>query len=224
MASRAFAPVPVDWPEPLSRRAGVQHLIRRYSWCLRWAFTDRPWRVNFLNGPILVPQSDCGERIYRVGCSDQNAAYFICKFLVPGMTFWDIGAHTGEFSLLAAKALEGEGVVRALEPHPVLFDLLSQNIRGKACVSTSRSAVAAEEGSSAMVVTAASSRLRGALDDAAQEWAPTITLDALAERSARIPNLIKVDVDGAERQVLHPLALLQQHALLAGSDASPSHH
>jgi FkbM family methyltransferase len=49
---------------------------------------------------------DCGE------------LRFLWRFLKPGMTLLDVGAHHGVFSLLSARKLAGAGKVIAFEPSP----------------------------------------------------------------------------------------------------------
>jgi len=48
--------------------------------------------------------------------------------LYPGMTFLDVGANWGYFSLLAANLLKGQGAVIALEPDPRMFARLESNV------------------------------------------------------------------------------------------------
>src|SRR5277367_1587873 len=43
---------------------------------------------------------------------------FLWKFLQPGMTFLDVGAHHGLYSIMAAKKLGRDGRVIAFEPSP----------------------------------------------------------------------------------------------------------
>lgn len=50
------------------------------------------------------------------------------KFLKPGMTAIDIGAHTGFFTLLMADLVGVHGRVYSFEPHPQNYKLLKQNI------------------------------------------------------------------------------------------------
>jgi len=63
---------------------------------------------------IRVPHGGAGALIYYQGFSEPQTARFVMRFLRPGMTFIDIGAHVGEYTLLAAQAV---GAILAAEGH-----------------------------------------------------------------------------------------------------------
>jgi FkbM family methyltransferase len=211
MAARTFAlpgesALEQGWPaaDSHSSRTALHQAWRVLAWQLRWGVTSRPWRLRLGNGSTML--SSCSARgfaVYRAGYSEPETARFLWEFLKPGMTFWDVGAHTGEYSLLAAGRVSGSGCIRALEPHPLLFDLLSQNLRAATCrVHLARKAVTEGDASVEMVISRAGSRVRATKAEASHEWLPAVSLDQLAERSASVPNLIRVSVSGAERLVL----------------------
>jgi FkbM family methyltransferase len=52
----------------------------------------------------------------------------LSRHLRPGMTFYDLGANFGFFSLIAARIVGPEGHVIAFEPDPVVFLRLRQNL------------------------------------------------------------------------------------------------
>jgi FkbM family methyltransferase len=52
----------------------------------------------------------------------------LLRLLRPGMTFVDVGANWGYFTLLAASRLKGNGRILSLEPDPRLFALLRANL------------------------------------------------------------------------------------------------
>jgi FkbM family methyltransferase len=54
---------------------------------------------------------------------------FISDILRPGMTFVDIGANIGYYSLLAARLLGSTGRIIAFEPDPYNYHLLDANIK-----------------------------------------------------------------------------------------------
>jgi FkbM family methyltransferase len=132
---------------------------------------------------------------------------FIKHVLRPGMVFVDIGTHLGEHTLLAAKILEHSGYVHALELRPDVFDVLTRSIElnhcqnvtalpdGVWCKTDSCDFEMTEETSvSALRPNHSSNR------GSAQIRVPTTTLDDYFFSSTTRPNLIKVDVEGAELQ------------------------
>src|SRR5438309_4114648 len=58
---------------------------------------------------------------------------FLLEFLGPGMTFIDIGAHHGLYSLLASKKVGPSGRVVAFEPSPREFRRLRWNLALNRC-------------------------------------------------------------------------------------------
>lgn len=59
--------------------------------------------------------------------SEIRLARYLSKVLNPGMTFLDIGAHYGFFSMMAANLVGRNGRVIAFEASPVTFAVLEQN-------------------------------------------------------------------------------------------------
>ena len=77
---------------------------------------------------VLAPKGGAGALIYYLGYSEPETAAFVQSFLKPGMVFWDVGAHIGEYSLLAARQVGREGKVEAIEPQPAIRHFLKTNI------------------------------------------------------------------------------------------------
>lgn len=67
-------------------------------------------------GPPLGDEVLEGVRRGRV--FEQRERAFVEAFLAPGMTFWDIGAHLGLYTVIGAKVVRPNGVVLAAEPDP----------------------------------------------------------------------------------------------------------
>jgi FkbM family methyltransferase len=138
----------------------------------------------------------------------------------PGMTVWDIGANNGLFSFVAAFKVGAGARVVAVEPDPVLAALLRRSSRvrtgERADVAVVNAAVT--EGTSVVEFTVAA-RGRAAshlsdLDGTSQSGGPrerlhvpSVTLDALAEHFGP-PDLVKIDVEGAEERCLRGAARL----------------
>jgi FkbM family methyltransferase len=68
-----------------------------------------------------------GAAIYWTGFHDLREFIFLHKFLKSSMTFIDIGANQGEYSLFAAKRLTS-GKVLAFEPLPSILQVFRKNI------------------------------------------------------------------------------------------------
>lgn len=126
----------------------------------------------------------------------------------PGITALDVGANVGAYSLLLGQWVGAAGRVFAFEPAPQIFDALSRHVHLNALdavVTPVEAAVAASMGTARLVVsrTAGESRLAMASDAHAQTREVAVTtIDAFCAREGLTPAFIKIDVEGAELEVL----------------------
>ena len=192
------------------QRNPITAVRRRLWWRLRWAVSDQPWHLRLWDDiEMVAPRVGPGALIYYQGYSEPETARFLMAFLKSGMTFWDVGAHIGEYSLLAARCVGGAGSVHAFEPQPKMFEFLQRNVAANQlsnvtshCIAVSDRAGSAEfslhpEPSMAFL------NPTGIVDLAF----PTISvrttaLDEFWKSSRQLPNIVKVDVEGAERSIL----------------------
>ncbi len=103
----------------------VRGILSRLSWWLLRSAVPNPLVVD-------------GHRIYHNGqpfalsmaaeTRELETVNLIRRHLKPGMTFVDLGAHLGLYTLLAAQAVKPTGRVYAFEPLLSNFHLLRQNV------------------------------------------------------------------------------------------------
>jgi FkbM family methyltransferase len=215
------------WNQPDFRSNPARAVWRRASWRVRWRITDRLWQQPF--GPglrIALPRRGTGVQIHYNGVSEPETANFIRRFVQPRMTVWDVGAHIGEYTLLAAHGAGPEGHVHAFEVNPDVLRVLETNValNGFATVVCRAEAVSDRTGEADFVVRrdsaraslpATNPRARQARGDATIRVA-TVTLDNYGARFGR-PDLVKVDVQGAELLVFRGASVL----LGQRADAAP---
>jgi FkbM family methyltransferase len=136
----------------------------------------------------------------------------VTEVVRPGDTVWDIGANMGLFSFAAAVAAGPAGRVLALEPDTDLAGLLRRSAAGNtghAPVEVLPAAVSGELSVARFHIARrnrATSHLAGFGSTMAggvrsTQLVPTVTLDWLAVRFP-VPDVLKVDVEGAELAVL----------------------
>jgi len=153
---------------------------------------------------------------------DVRELRFLRRFLRPGMTFFDLGAHDGLYSILAARCLGGSGSVRAFEPAPGPGRRLGwhRRMNRAAGLEIHRAAVGASQGPGDLYVpvrgidTIGSLRAPGVGDGSTRKLTvEMVTLDGfMASHPVRPPDLIKLDVEGAETAVLEgSVVLLERH-------------
>jgi FkbM family methyltransferase len=171
------------------------------------ALPDEPTSVTVRAGTgaglrlIILPRT---EKYYWSGLYEPRAQEVIAEHLAPGSVMWDVGAHIGFLSAIAARAVGPTGHVVAFEPLPENASRLRQTVEANALanITIREVAVSSSVGISAFYVH--SSSLVGGLtqaDGAQPIEVPTTTLDAELGVSPP-PALVKVDVEGHEAEVI----------------------
>ncbi|MEV6054294.1 FkbM family methyltransferase [Streptomyces sp. NPDC052107] len=153
------------------------------------------------------------------GYFEYELSAFYLRFLRPGMTFFDVGAHVGYFSMLASYAVGPTGRIVAFEPTPSTYKVLQMNARARCNVTPTNTAVWSEPsminlrdfgpGFSAYN-SAFDPRLPDSIKARLEErthQVPAVTLDDYASEHGLVPDVVKIDVESAE---LHVLRGMQQ--------------
>lgn len=143
---------------------------------------------------------------------------------------FDVGAHAGLYALPAALAMRGRGMVYAFEPSPRARTVLDRHLALNACENCTVVPMFVGEGSGECDFfeyqeehldrnSFVAPRAFG--DDASRAaWrhnavrlrVPTVSLDEFCSASGAEPDLLKVDVEGAELKVLRGASrLLERH-------------
>lgn len=138
------------------------------------------------------------------------------KNLKEGMTFFDVGAWVGSYSLVAAKWAGPSGHVVSFEPSDVARRLLERHIgmnRFSERIRVVDAAVGDEDGETTFYVLSdsleASNSIAFRQDLVGIERAklcevrkPIMQLDTFVDINGLVPDIIKIDVEGAEVSVL----------------------
>lgn len=175
----------------------------------------------------------------RLRRADPELLRLAAEMVRPGDVVWDIGANLGLFSFAAAVSAGPRGQVLAVEPDSAMVGLLRRSAalgmrraaasrRPCAAVQVLPAAVAAEA-SVAHFHVARRNRATSHLDGfgttqtggiRATHLVPTVTLDWLAA-NFQPPDVIKIDVEGAEMTVLTGAAqVLRNHPAIICEVAS----
>jgi len=162
---------------------------------------------------IVLPEVISGE-VARFGFVEENLVSALMAHLRPNATFFDVGAHFGFFSLLAADLVGwGRGAVHAFEPVPSTYRILQRNV--EPCGVTALNAALWCEPTEIEITdwglamsafnSVRSPRLQdntGPKREAAKIKVPAITLDGYAETHGLTPDFVKIDAESAEYEVL----------------------
>ncbi len=172
----------------------------------------------FFGMPITV-SLPAGTDIFLTGGKSHSSEIRLAKFLIQslkeGDTFLDVGAHFGYFSLLAARLVGVSGKVFALEASRKTYEILALNTRAFSQIQCKHLAASDQQGQLEFyefpdLYSEYNSTLIGQFEQEA--WiskyrpekitVPAIPIDQLIVDAAIAPNIIKIDVEGAEYLVL----------------------
>lgn len=165
---------------------------------------------------IVLPEA-LSESVHRFGVYEPGLTRFLLDELGPGMIFFDIGAHFGYFSLLAATLVGHAGEVHSFEPVPGTFAVLAANLGGRANVVLNQQAVWSE--AAALDITdhglelsghnsAFSPRMGAQRPSGPRLNGPTVhrvqatTVDDYARSAGCAPSFVKIDAESAESRII----------------------
>jgi len=157
--------------------------------------------LNIKESPMMLARA--------MGLYERNKVKAMRSFLKPGMTFIDVGANKGDFSLLAASLVGDRGEVLTFEPEPENCKWIRRSIElnGYRNVRLYEVALGDTQGQ-AQLYLGEKSGWHTLLPSQPFRNVATIsilkrTLDSiLEETNHRYVNLIKIDVEGAELEAL----------------------
>lgn len=173
-------------------------------------FFDEPMKI------VLPSGTDLFLLGLKTHDSELRLTQFLIQRLLPGQTVLDIGAHYGFFSLLCSKLVADNGQVFAFDASQSSFQILDHNVAEKSNISTFHCAVGDVDGKQIafyefpVFYSEFNSRF---VDQYEQEdWfknmqpqltqVKSITVDRFCQEHKISPDVIKVDVEGAELEVL----------------------
>jgi FkbM family methyltransferase len=174
----------------------------------RWQIASR-----LVAGPIALPFVNDTKLFVERGMTGATGSWysglgepaemcFVLHASRPDETFADIGANVGAYSIMAAGAVGAR--VLAVEPVPATFDSLELNIRLnllESKIDAHRCGLSEKPGELRFTIShGCANHVARADDDGPTEIVQITTLDALC--GARVPSIMKIDVEGHELAVL----------------------
>ena len=168
-----------------------------------------PFRLAF--GAWWIPRQDHVSRPLKDGKFETSEVAFVSRFLKPGMTVLDIGAHHGLYTLLASRRVGRTGKVIAFEPSPRERKALRLHLKINSCsnVTVQSQALSDENSQGTLHVVEAWAAGCNSLrpPDVPAKTSPVKVEverldDWLANHQIEQVDFIKLDVEGAELAVL----------------------
>jgi FkbM family methyltransferase len=176
------------------------------------------------HGPMRGLLFSGGDTVgYSLGASEPTVQRAVETHLKRGDVFYDVGANVGFLSLLAAKSVGPGGHVYCFEPQPSVLPLLTRNLEqnGYSNYDVIEAAVSDRPGRAklelnvrgrsgeARLTSARAGHDTASLHTGHAVDVRVVTLDELDLPAAR---LVKIDVEGAESQVLRGMArVMREH-------------
>lgn len=204
---------------PANRGRRGRAMALYIAWQLWERVVRRPWTIRLGDARHLrlYPHSVVAAFVLYYRIHDYEDLSFVRAYLRPGDLFVDVGANIGVYSLWAS---ESDSVdIVAFEPSSATHARIVENVELNDLsqrIEIVRKAVGAEPGQVRLTTGQdALNRVAGAAEGAATEAVEQTTIDA--ELGDRAPALIKIDVEGAELDVLRGARtslLLHRPALL----------
>jgi len=155
-----------------------------------------------LGGRWWLPASR--GKILRIllGTYEREQTELFRRWIRPGATVLDVGAHVGYYTLLSARLAGPGGRVIAFEPNPRNWDFLRRHvaINGLDTVEVEQAAASSAAGTARFDFGTGSGT--GRLADGGALEVRTVRLDDFCRERSLRPTAIKIDVEGAELEVL----------------------
>jgi FkbM family methyltransferase len=189
--------------------------------------------VRILRGPLRGMKwiKGAGPNAYWFGTYELARISAFANMVAEGAVVYDVGANVGIYSLLASLRAGPSGNVYAFEPLERNLQHLRRHIAMNNVQNCTvfEEAVCNEEGTRSFSAAAHESSMARLSPDGEMQ-APSTTLDSsiYGARRLRPPNIIKIDVEGAELEVLegahralaefHPAIFLEIHGTQLHAD------
>ncbi|MCG5497540.1 FkbM family methyltransferase [Ectothiorhodospira variabilis] len=188
-----------------------------YKYCL-WRTTLTPRKAKTQTGHLInvAPPDAVQTSIYMTGVWEPSITAYVSATLRTGDTFIDIGANVGYYSLLGSEIVGKHGKVFALEASPNIYHELTANIKRNRIsnITSIKALIGSEHGErdfwsggarnlgQSTCVAKAAQQEGFILEGKVQSYRLEDVIDFKTITNAR---LIKIDVEGAELEVLAPL-------------------
>lgn len=137
-----------------------------------------------------------------LGTYEEDKQALAARFVKPGMLAFDVGANVGFYTLLFSRLVGDHGRVWAFEP-------LAENARNLLAhlalnaisnVTVVQAAVSEIQGITGFQI--GENNSMGSITPHGDYRVPTVALDDMADQAGGMPDVVKIDVEGAEALVL----------------------
>ena len=175
---------------------------------LKWQISSRLWKSPFIynwigSSRLVISRGMTGAtgNMY-VGLMEYEDMSFLLHYLQKDDLFYDVGANVGVYTVLASQVKKTKTV--SIEPLPLTYDKLLDNININRLTNVISKNIGLSFEQSKLYFTTNKDTMNSVAlesDDETQE----VTVDTLDNISQEygVPNAIKIDVEGYERNILN---------------------
>lgn len=182
------------------------------------------WPYPVLRGPLRgcryllgATAGAAGGVSVHLGMQEVEQSQCLTKLLQAGQVFFDVGANVGFYTLLGSRLVRSIGQVVAFEPMPRNLAFLYRHVRLNRADNVTILPLACADTLATELFIAGENHALGRLEGRNGEaggssprssgmLVATISLDVAAEKLGLRPDVIKIDVEGAELRVLEGAA------------------
>lgn len=186
---------------------------------LFWESIKKPCLIRWLNGlrVYVYPSTEISRAMFLTGYYEPNQFCLLNKILTSGMTFIDVGANIGLYTLFASKKVGEEGTVVAIEPSNREFQRLKMNSEANVLTNVRLLQVAISNSQTTAELLVATEENSGhntlgafGYDSVLPQGRERVRIERLddivqQERLQRV-DVIKMDIEGAEFYALQGAA------------------
>lgn len=184
---------------------------KRWLWD-RFSWRKKDFQCRTIFGSIMNGNTKdlIQSYLYYFGVWEPHTTRWIEKTLKEGDVFIDVGANIGYYSLLASKLVGSSGSVVAIEAAPWIHALAVAHLKLNGCTNVRAVSVAASAKRGRLRVYPGPEENLGNTttvprDGESVEVDALPLSDILTEREISAARIVKIDVEGAERDVMQGL-------------------
>lgn len=137
-----------------------------------------------------------------LGTYELDKQILFSKYVKPGMTVFDVGANVGLYSLLSSNLIGGNGKVFSFEPLPENIFYLKKHIGLNNLKNVRVIEKAVSDKVSTVRFNFGDNRSAGYISKHGEIEVETTSLDEFIKQGNPLPDLIKMDIEGAEFDAL----------------------
>jgi FkbM family methyltransferase len=183
-------------------------LVRRL---IRWPLRYLPQQavVPIVSGRLRGKRwvIGAGPHGYWAGIYEADKQRHLQRLVRRGDCVFDVGANAGFFTLLASELVGPTGRVVAFEPLPRNIGYLQRHLRMNRAANVRLCTAAVGDAPGTALFTIAGNPSMGSLSATGTLSVPVVALDTfVGDKKLRPPQVIKIDVEGAESAVLRGAA------------------